>query len=40
MNKKKELRETIKLAFAIFITIGGCYLAEFTSNWILAFIEK
>ena len=37
---KKEKRETIKFIFAMIITIGGCYLAEFTSNWILSFIEK
>ena len=40
MNKKKELRETIKLIFAIIMTIGGCYLAELTSNWILSIIVK
>ena len=39
MNKK-ELRETIKLLFGIFIAIGGCYLADFTSNWILSIIVK
>ena len=39
MNKK-ELRETIKFIFAMIITIGGCYLAEYTSNWILSIILK